>query len=90
MSNNSEKLDLLVLSIATNQFKVPLPTGREIITAVNERGALLSEVAQLRGTVRWMLNSGGAYLFHESECPWQHGSDDSCNCRVLKARELAK
>jgi hypothetical protein len=48
MSDNPKKIDRLVLSIATNQFKVPLPTGKEVVTAVNERDALLSEVAQLR------------------------------------------
>jgi hypothetical protein len=61
-----------------------------IVTAVNERDALLSEVAQLREAVRWMLDSRGAYLFHEDECPWNYGPDGGCNCRVLKARELAK
>lgn len=61
-----------------------------IVAAVNQRDALLSEVAQLREAVRWMLDSRGAYLFHEDECPWNYGPDDGCNCRVLKAREMAK
>lgn len=36
------KIEMLVLSIAANQFTVPLPTGAEVIRAVNSHDALLS------------------------------------------------
>lgn len=51
MSNKPKKIERLVLSIATNQFKVPLPTGKKIVTAVNEHDALLAEVGRLRAAL---------------------------------------
>ena len=48
MSTKPEKIERLVLSIATNQFKVPLPTGKEVVDAVNERDGLLAERNRLR------------------------------------------
>lgn len=50
--------------------------------------AALAELAEVREHLGWLLNSRGAYLFHEEECPWNHGPDDSCNCRVQRARAL--
>lgn len=48
MSKRPQKIEPLVLSIATNQFKVPLPTGKEVVAAVNERPTLRAEIHRLR------------------------------------------
>ena len=40
----SNKIEQLVLSIATNQFTVPLPTGKEVVEAVNSYDSLRSQV----------------------------------------------
>ena len=57
MSDKPQKIERLVLSIATNQFKVPLPTGKEIIAAVNERPALLAEIHRLREELNAALST---------------------------------
>lgn len=38
------KIEMLVLSIATNNFKVPLPTGTDVIRAVNSHGELVRQM----------------------------------------------
>jgi hypothetical protein len=48
-----------------------------------------AELQEVRDTLHWLLESKGAYLFHEDECPWQYGPDD-CTCRVSRARQLAE
>ena len=55
-----------------------LEWGRRIIDA---------ELQEVRETLVWLLESKGAYLFHEDECAWQYGPDD-CNCRVQRTRAL--
>ena len=47
-----------------------------------------AELTEVRDALDWLLESKGAYLFHEDECPWQYGPDESCNCRVQRARAL--
>lgn len=36
------KIEQLVLSIATNQFTVPLPSGKDVVCAVNAHDALVA------------------------------------------------
>lgn len=50
-SGLSHKVERLVLSIATNQFTVPLPTGKEIVNAVNSHAQLLAERDALRAAL---------------------------------------
>lgn len=40
--DRAPKIDILVLSIAANQFTVPLPTGKEVVRAVNAHDALVA------------------------------------------------
>lgn len=40
MKEQTIKIERLVLSIATNQFTVPLPSGKDVVEAVNNYDAL--------------------------------------------------
>lgn len=44
---SEEKISVLALSIATNQFTAPLPTGKEIIKAVNDRRKLRKAASEI-------------------------------------------
>lgn len=50
MPTNSErdsKVSFLAVSIAANQFTVPLPTGKEIVKAVNDRRRLRKAASEI-------------------------------------------
>lgn len=41
------KIERLVLSIATNQFTVPLPSGKDVINAVNAYPVLVAALGEI-------------------------------------------
>ena len=53
----SANIEILVLSIATNQFTVPLPSGKDVIQAINSHAALYSAakaaLAKLESLYLW-------------------------------------
>jgi hypothetical protein len=69
--------------------RMTLVEAIEYIRNNEAHDAALAELKEVRDTLRWLLESKGAYLFHEDECPWQYGPDD-CTCRVSRARQLAE
>ena len=67
------EIDLLVLSIAANQFTVPLPTGKEVVRAVNSHDQLVAALKYPRfGDTATLLEKMADSLDRQTDAGWTH------------------
>ena len=67
---DSSKIEHLVLSIATNQFTVPIPTGKEIVRAVNSHAALYEALEKIIPTGEPFNTSRGQFYMMQVPLAW--------------------